>query len=199
MQEHSRVRPRRRRWTLAAIVAAAVVLPLSAFVVTQVHFGSGDGLPDKLRNELAAEVQSVLESSPVILQVVQADHDHDHAGPARVMCAVDPFGIAPDNATTASQVQWVYAQHLCALGTPGMSWTFATKSGGPVAVSLLNPVTVRLPQPQLDYRTQVRQMIPAKYLTQALGSFQHPDEVAALRQQFNDAMASAQPAATPSS
>jgi hypothetical protein len=197
MQERPRGRRRpRRRWALAAIVAAAVALPLVAFVVTRVH--SGDGLSDKLRTDLAAEVQTILENSPAILQVVQASHDHDGAGPERVMCAVDPFGIAPETATSASQVQWVYAQHLCALGTPGTPWNFASKSAGPVAVSLRD-TNVVLPAPRADYRTQVRQMIPAKYLTQAFGSFQHPDVVTRLRQQFTDQVSSATPvAASPS-
>jgi hypothetical protein len=195
-QVHGRAQARRRprrRWLLAAIVAAAVALPLVAFAVTRLHSGGSDGLSNKLRAELAAEVQTILETSPVILQVVQADHDHGEGGPARVMCAVDPFGIGPDTATSASQVQWVYAQHICALASPGMTWNFATKSAGPVAVSLLNPPSVRLPQPRQDYRTQVREMIPAKYLTQAFGTFEHPDLVAQLRQKFNDEVASASP------
>jgi hypothetical protein len=199
--EHSRVsiqvdprarHRRRRRWPLAAILAAAVALPVVAFVVTRMHFGA-DGLPSKLRTDLATEVQAILETSPVILEIGQAAHDHDHGGPVRVMCAVDPFGIAPATATSAGQVQWVYAQHLCAIATPGTPWDFASKSAGPVAVSLSNPPSVLLPQPRQDFRTQVRQLIPAKYLTQAFGPFQHPDVVAKLRQQFNTEVASAKP------
>lgn len=199
MHEHTQAPRRpRRRWLLAVIVAAAVALPLAAFVATRVHSSGGGGLSDKLRADLAAEVRTILETSPTILQIVQADHDHGD-GPARVMCAVDPFGIAPETATSVGQIQWVYAQHLCALASPGMSWNFTTKSAGPVAVSLLNPPSIRLPKPREDYRTQVRQMIPAKYLPQAFGSFEHPDVVTRLRQQFNDQVASATPAAgTPS-
>jgi hypothetical protein len=180
-----------------AIVVAALALPAIAFVVTRVHLGGSDGLPGRLRDDLAAEVQSILENSTTIAHVGMADHDHSQAGPVRVMCAVDPFGVDPATATDAGQVRRVYAQHLCAIGAPGTPWEWATKSAGPVVVSLGPPPTVAIPQPRQDYRTQVQQMIPAQYLTRAFGTFAHPDLVARLRQRFLARVSSASPSPPP--
>jgi hypothetical protein len=77
----------------------------------------------------------------------------------------------------------VYAQHLCVIAAPGTPWDYATKSAGPVAVQL-DTAAVRLPRPQQDYRTQIRAMIPARYLADAFGNFAHPDVVARLRDRY---------------
>jgi hypothetical protein len=181
-----------------AVVAAAVALPVVAFVVTRVHLGGSDGLPAGLRADLTAEVQSILENSSTIAQTGMVGHDHEAGTAVRVMCAVDPFGVDPANARGANEVRWVYAQHLCAMGTPGTPWEWATKSAGPVAVALGNPPRVVVAQPQRDYRTQVRQMIPAQYLSKAFGSFAHPELVARLRQRFQAEVSSAHPSPGPS-
>ncbi len=182
---------RRRRWPLVAILLAALMLPVTALVVTRTHLFGGGGLPDGLRRDLAAQVESILENSSVIAHVGMADHDH--SGQTEVMCAVDPFGIDPATASGEGQVRWVYAQHLCVIAPPGTPWDYAPKSAGPVAVSLTNPPDVRLPQPSRDYRTQVREMIPARYLPQAFGYFAHPDLIAALRKRFTTQPAGATP------
>src|SRR5207302_4517120 len=110
---------------------------------------------------------------------------------------VDPFGTDPPGATDVSQVRWVYALHLCAYAEPGTPWDWANKSSGPLAAQLTSPPTVILPVPTRDYRTQVTQMIPARCLTQALGTFAHPDLIARLRDRYNREVASASPPASP--
>jgi hypothetical protein len=181
------------------VVLVALALPATALVVLHpgwlgrqpaaARFGD---VPEPLRGMLAAQAVPVLENDA---QIQHLGHDEDSTGPRRVMCTVDPFGVDPPGAATVAEVQWVYALHLCVIGEPGLPWDYATKSAGPVAIGLGNPPAVRLPQPQIDYRTQVRQMIPARYQPQAFGSFGHPELVAALRQRYIDQVAQA-PAAT---
>jgi hypothetical protein len=184
---------------LVIIIVAALALPVAAFAVTHLHFGESGPLSGQLGADLSAEVQSILENSTTIAQVGTVGHDHGDATRVRVMCAVDPFGVDPSTATSVSQVRWVYAQHLCAIGEPGTPWEWATKSAGPVAVALGTQPRVLIPQPRQDYRTQVRQMIPAQYLTRAFGTFTHPDLVARLRQRFQAEVSSAHPSPAPSS
>jgi hypothetical protein len=190
----------RRRWPAVLAVVLALLLPLTAALVVlhpgwahrqSAPTGFGD-VPDSLRGQLSDEVTAVLENAP---QIEHLGHDEDSAGARRVMCAVDPFGVDPPGTTTAAGVRWVYALHLCVIGEPGTPWDYATKSAGPVAVGLGGSPVVRLPQPQLDYRTQVRQMIPARYQPEAFGSFGHPELVARLRQRYIAEVASAPAAA----
>jgi hypothetical protein len=182
------------------VVLVALLLPAAALVVLhpgwlhrQPSVARYGDVPDALRGQLTAEVVPVLENAA---QLQHLGHDEDSAGPRRIMCTVDPFGVDPPGTTALAQVQWVYALHLCVIGEPGLPWDYATKSAGPVAVGLGSPPRVRLPEAQVDYRTQVRQMIPARYQSQAFGTFGHPQLVAALRQRYNSQVANA-PAATP--
>ncbi|GAA5200334.1 hypothetical protein GCM10023322_78000 [Rugosimonospora acidiphila] len=182
---------RLRRWPVLLVVLLALALPAAALLVLNpqwIHGSGSGGLPDRLRISLAQRAVVMLESSP---QIEHLGHDEDNAGPRRVMCTLDPFGVDPPAATTVAQVRWVYALHLCVIGQDGTPWDYATKSAGPVAIGLGNPPAVRLPVPQLDYRTQVRQLIPARYQSQAFGSFAHPQLVAQLRQRYIAQVASA--------
>jgi hypothetical protein len=176
------------------VVLACLTLPIAGLVVARPGWigrsssGRPGDLPDRLRIPLAGQAVAALENAP---QIEHLGHDEDNAGARRVMCTVDPFGVDPPGATTVAQVQWVYALHLCVLGEPGTPWDYATKSAGPVVIGLGNPPVVRLPVPQIDYRTQVRQMIPVRYQTAAFGSFAHPQLVAQLRKRYNAEVASA--------
>jgi hypothetical protein len=146
---------------------------------------------DPFNQGLAVQAQAILETSPEIINFGSAGgHVHNTAGTVQVMCTVDPFGTDPPDATSAGQVHWVYALHLCVIGTPGTPWDYATKTSGPVAVRLDGVPTVRLPAAGNDYRGQVREIIPARYQTQAFGSFAHPQLVAALRARYNATVAS---------
>lgn len=185
-------RPARRRWPVVALVLVCLTLPVAALAVQNPGWfsrssGRPGALPDRLRLPLAEQAVSALENAP---QIEHLGHDEDNAGARRVMCTADPFGVDPPDAATVTEVRWVYAQHLCVIGQPGLPWDYATKSAGPVAVGLGNPPVVRLPVPQIDYRTQVRQLIPARYQPMAFGSFAHPQLVAALRQRYNAEVAS---------
>ena len=196
------LRQTRRRWPAVLVVLAALMLPVAAALVVfhpawtgrQASGGGPGDLPDALRRELSDRAVPVLETAP---QIEHLGHDHDTTGRRRIMCTLDPFGVDPAGATTASQVQWVYGLHLCVMGEPGTPWDYASKSAGPVAVGLGTPPAVRLPGPALDYRTQVRQMIPARYQARAFGSFAHPELVAQLRKRYTAEVASAPAASSP--
>jgi hypothetical protein len=139
---------------------------------------------------LAIQAQAILETSPEIINFgADGGHAHNTAGSVQVMCTVDPFGTDPPDATSAGQVHWVYALHLCVVGASRTPWDYATKTSGPVAVRLDGVPTVRLPAAGKDYRSQVSEMIPARYQAQALGSFAHPQLIAALRTRYNATVA----------
>jgi hypothetical protein len=195
-------RKRRVRWPVVVVPVAALALVAAALVVVLTGgskpagpaTAAGSTLPDKFRLALAAKVVQILETSTPSEHL---SHGHDLTGNERIMCTVDPFGTDPPGVTDVSQVRWVYALHLCAYAEPGTPWLYASKTSGPLAAQLTTPPTVILPVPTRDYRTQVTQMIPARYLTQAFGNFAHPDLIARLRDQYDKEIASASPPASP--
>jgi hypothetical protein len=188
----------KKRWLVVVIPVAALALVAAALVVVLTGgsrpagsaAAAGSTLPDKFRLALAAKVVEILETSTPAQHL---SHGHDLSGHERIMCTVDPFGTDPPGVTDVAQVRWVYALHLCAFADPGTPWIYANKSSGPLAAQLTSPQTVLLPVPTRDYRTQVTQMIPARYLTQAFGTFAHPDLIARLRDRYNKEIASASP------
>ncbi len=181
-------RRQRHRKIMVLVIGSAVALLGAAIAVTYVGFHRDGGMSDGFRKSLASQAQRILENSPVIANLGVAAHIHDPGTPNRVMCAVDPFGTDPADATMASQVHVVYALHLCAIAPAGTPWDYAPKSAGPVVVDL-DDGTVWVAQPNQDYRTQVKAKIPAQYQKQAFGNFAHPEVVASLRDRYNKEMA----------
>jgi hypothetical protein len=180
----------RARWRAWLAVLAAVGLLSIAIVLTLSGHGGGSTaaartapttLPDRLREELVPRTIALLQDSTPAEHV---SHGHDLGGADRILCTVDPFGTDPADASTMGEVRWVYAQHLCAFGPPGTPWDYATKSSGPIAISLTSPTVILLPHVGTPYREQVDRMIPARYLPQAYGTFAHPQQVADLRKKF---------------
>lgn len=178
---------RRPRKIMLMVLTLSVALLAAAATVTYVGLHRSGGQLDAFHRALAGQAQSILENSPVIANLGVAAHIHDPNTPNRVMCAVDVFGTEPADATEATQVHVVYAQHLCAMAPTGTPWDYAPKSAGPVVVDLDNG-TVWVPQPNQDYRTQVKAKIPERYQQQAFGTFRHPDVVGSLRQRYNTQM-----------
>src|SRR5436190_162853 len=181
-------RRRRHRKIMVLVIGLAVALLGAAVAVTYVGSHRAGGASDGFHKSLASQAQSILQNSPVIANLGVAAHIHDPNIPNRVMCAVDPFGTDPANATEASQVHVVYAQHLCAIAPAGTPWDYAPKSAGPVVVNLQDG-TVWVAQPNQDYRTQVKAKIPAQYQEQAFGTFKHPEVVASLRDRYTKEIA----------
>src|SRR5436309_1542828 len=95
---------RRQGKVMALVIGLAVALLGAAVAVTYVGFHHGGGSSDAFHKTLASQAQSILENSPVIANLGVAAHIHDPNTPNRVMCAVDPFGTDPADATQASQV-----------------------------------------------------------------------------------------------
>ena len=111
-------RPRHRRIVVPVLVLAVALLA-GAVAVTYVGFHRGGPFPDQMRRDLASQTRSILENSPVIANLGVAGHLHDPGAANKVLCAVDPFGTDPADATRAAQVRVVYAQHLCAIAPAG--------------------------------------------------------------------------------
>lgn len=179
--------------------------------------GAFDGLvaagQPALPEQLAARVVVVLEragppgggsaeptaADPARLDPARQGHPLD-TDPVRLVCAAKTFGFDPPEATTVDQVRVVYAHHMCAAVAPGLTWPGAIRVAGPLAVTLTEPATVRLPEqalpgvPDATQLDRVRSIIPERYHRQALApdGLVDPDVAELLRTRFEAAIRNAQ-------
>jgi len=109
------------------------------------------------------------------------------AGP--IVCAVEPFGVAPEGARTAAEVEWVYARHMCAITGPGTDWARSVRVAGPLAVRLGHHTEVRVPEAGPGYPERVRQLIPPRLHEEAFAEFDDEDVLDAARERFEQARA----------
>ncbi|MBO3748850.1 hypothetical protein J5X84_22455 [Streptosporangiaceae bacterium NEAU-GS5] len=183
--------------TIAGVAAVAVGLAVFASALASGLASSGgpgsDGgpapgvdnpVPKPLRDQLAVKVRTILErASPT------EHHQHGHNfgdKPYPVVCAVEPFGIDPPEATTIKQVHWVYAQYMCAVDDFGGPWNASVRASGPLAVELTVPPDVVVPKSGPGYQDHIRQIIPARYHQLALGFFTDPSVIDEARKRFEE-------------
>lgn len=172
------------RWAaLVAVVAAAAVALLFRVVAA-----SGDEGED-LTDQLADRVVRVLEGSSL---EQHAEHGHKFEEGARAVCVAEVFGFDPPDATTAAEVDTIYAHHACAEVGTGFGWPDAIRAAEPLALELTtDPPTVVLPSaalppdPGAGYDGKIRAVIPEPYQEQAFADAGHLLED--LRQRFEDA------------
>src|SRR5690606_15366489 len=171
MLEDVRKPPARRRgfMAVAAVVVAGIAGTSLLAVLRQAD------LPQDLHQELAARVTVLLEqASP------EEHHDHGHhfeEDAGQVICAVEPFGVAPEGAQDVTQVEWVYARHMCAITGPGTDWKTSVRVAGPLAVRFGHHAEVRVPPPGPGYRDRVAVWSPGRGYEGALAAL---DEYAGL-------------------
>lgn len=159
-----------------AVTALVVVVPLR-------------GTPaERLRGQLDKRVAAILEH---VSPAEHHTHGHDVEADHKIICTAETFGTEPANARDIAQVRWVYAYFLCASGTPGTEWDFASRISGPTAVSLTEPPVVRIAAAGLGYPDRVREMIPDNLEARAFGGFVDHDLPATLRQRYDDEIANA--------
>ncbi|MGN9843063.1 hypothetical protein ACTMTI_33560 [Nonomuraea sp. H19] len=165
---------RTRRGLVAAIVT------LASLTLAGVMFFAARQPSAQLHAELAAEVTRILEqSSP------EEHQHHGHGFKSRVVCAVEPFGTAPADASSLVEVQWVYARHMCAVTGESSEWSVSVRASGPLAVRLgVIPPQVKVPEPGTGYPERVRQLIPARYHEQAFAEFEDDAAIEAARERF---------------
>lgn len=185
-------RRRQYRWLALLVVLATVV---AVGLLRAASSGSDSGVPAArqsgdppagLRADLAARLVTLLEQAT---PTEQHAHGHDAAGPGKVICAVDAFGMDPPDATTAAQVRSVYALHLCAVAETGRPWDLSVKFSGPLAADLTDPPALRIVQPGAGYPERVKELIPNRYQKRAVGPFLDEPALAKLRSRFNAAIA----------
>ncbi|MEU6711155.1 hypothetical protein ABZ897_06700 [Nonomuraea sp. NPDC046802] len=168
---------RTRRGLVAAIIT------LAGLTLAGVMFFSARQPSSQLNQELAAQVTLILEqASP------GEHHAHGHSFDSRVVCAVEPFGTEPADATSLVQVRWVYARHMCAVTGQSTDWAESVRASGPIAVKISIPPEVRVPAPGAGYPDRVRQLIPARYHEQAFAEFSDDAAIDAARERFNQAI-----------
>jgi hypothetical protein len=165
---------RTRRGLIAAIVT------LASLTLAGVMFFAARQPSDQLKEELAAQVTKILEeSSP------DEHHAHGHSFDSRVVCAVEPFGTEPADATSLVEVTWVYARHMCAITGDSTEWAESVRASGPIAVKISIPSQIRVPEPGAGYPDRVRNLIPARYHEQAFREeFEDDAAIDAARQRF---------------
>ncbi|MGW0802271.1 hypothetical protein [Nonomuraea sp. NPDC002799] len=164
---------RTRRGLVAAIVTSA------SLTLAGVMFFVARQPSSQLNQELAAQVTLILEqASP------DEHHAHGHSFDSRVVCAVEPFGTEPADATSLVQVRWVYARHMCAITGQSSDWAASVRASGPIAVKIDIPPQIRVPTPGAGFPDRVRQLIPARYHAQAFADFESDDAIEAARERF---------------
>ncbi|MGP3958259.1 hypothetical protein ACTWPT_19805 [Nonomuraea sp. 3N208] len=166
-----------RRGLVAAIVT------LASLTLAGVMFFAARQPSSQLQEELAAQVTKILEeSSP------DEHHAHGHTFESRVVCAVEPFGTEPADATSLVEVTWVYARHICAITGESPDWAASVRAGGPIAVKISIPPQIRVPEPGAGYPDRVRNLIPERYHEQAFREeFEDDTAIEAARQRFSQA------------
>ncbi|MDI1462371.1 hypothetical protein QEZ54_15480 [Catellatospora sp. KI3] len=164
-------------WVLPELLALAVVAALSPLL-----------RPVDLDAALAARVTQVLE-----LSTPAEHHDHGHEVKAddRVICTAETMGYEPVDARTVAEVRRVYAYYLCAAGSPGQPWDFASRISGPVAVDLTEPPVVRIAQAGQGYPDRVRALLPDRYEARAFNGFVNHDLPKRVLERYEDEVADA--------
>lgn len=170
----------RRAWLVAVAVLVAVVVTVTAVVVALA--GRAEFGPPELKRALALRVTQVLERATLEEHREHGHHFSEHDG--QVVCAVAPFGVHPEGAVEAAQVEWVYAHHMCAVTGARQSWATSVRAAGPIAVRLADPQTVRVPTSGGAYAEQVTSLIPPRYHEVALAGFADEDAIEEARRRF---------------
>lgn len=163
--------------TRRGLVAASVTL--AGLTLAGVMFFVARQPSAQLNEELAAQVTLILEqASP------GEHHAHGHSFDSRVVCAVEPFGTEPPDATSLVEVRWVYARHMCAITGESPDWASSVRASGPIAVKISIPPEVRVPKDGLGYPDRVRQLIPKRYHELAFEEFSDDSAIEAARERF---------------
>jgi hypothetical protein len=164
---------RTRRGLVAALVT------LASLTLAGVMFFVARQPSSQLNKELAAQVTLILEQA-----TPGEHHAHGHSFDAGVVCAVEPFGTEPPDATSLVQVRWVYARHMCAVTGQSSDWAASVRAAGPIAVKIDIPPQVRVPEAGPGYQDRVKRLIPARYHAQAFADFTDESVIDAARERF---------------
>ncbi|MCF6471061.1 hypothetical protein FAF44_22055 [Nonomuraea sp. MG754425] len=157
----------------------ATIVTLAGLTLAGVTFLVARQPSSTLDDELAAQVTLILEqASP------GEHHAHGHSFDSRVVCAVEPFGTEPPDATSLVEVRWVYARHMCAITGESPDWAASVRASGPIAVKIDIPPEVRVPKSGAGYPDRVRQLIPERYHQLAFEEFSDDAAIEAAQQRF---------------
>ncbi|GAB2959945.1 hypothetical protein ACFMQL_12035 [Nonomuraea fastidiosa] len=157
----------------------AATITLAGITLAGVMFFASRQPSSTLNEELAAQVTLILEqASP------GEHHAHGHNFESGVVCAVEPFGTEPPNATSLVEVRWVYARHMCAVTGESPEWASSVRASGPIAVKIGIPPQIKVPEPGPGYPERVKRLIPERYHQQAFEDFQDDSAIDAARERF---------------
>ncbi|NBE94006.1 hypothetical protein FE391_35675 [Nonomuraea sp. KC401] len=166
--------------TRRGLVAATVTL--AGLTLAGVMFLAGRQPSAQLNDELAAQVTMILEQASA-----GEHHAHGHHFESNVVCAVEPFGTEPANASSLVEVKWVYARHLCAITGESSEWSVSVRASGPIAVRLGIPPMVKVPEAGVGYPERVRRLIPPRYHEEAFAGFSGDAAIEAAKERFAQA------------
>jgi hypothetical protein len=164
-------------WLLPELVAVAILA--AALLAAQTN---------PFQDQLAARAQAALEQlSPAELELYEpSGHAVDHGG--QVVCAAESFGTEPPTAKRIEDVQVIYAIYFCAMVQPGTPWDYASRSSGPVVITLTDPPAVQTAKSGVD-PNRVWAMIPDDLERKAAASFLEWGRLAGLRTRYEQAVA----------
>ena len=170
-------------------LAAAILLATSAgaFALSEPGPASAD-----VRAQIETRMRTVLE---------EADPgQHQHAGHAvpssggaekpAVVCGVRVYGHEPASAGSLDEVRTVYGFHMCGVAESQRPWDVAVKLAGPLILDMTtDPPGIEVVEAtaEVKYVDRVWQMFPPRYAEVALAEALSPDQMADLRERYDDA------------
>lgn len=164
---------RRHGWWLLPELTVVCVLALALVAVRGNAF----------QNQLSDRVEQVLEqASPSQFHL----HQITPGQVTKVICAAESFGTEPPGAKRIEEVQVIYANYLCAATVKGTPWDYASRSAGPVVVTLSDPPAVAIPESGEGYPERVKALIPDNLEAKAFAGFVDKGRPSALRSQYDD-------------
>lgn len=161
-------------WLLPELLVIAV---LAAVLITL--------QPNGLHEQLAARAQAVLEQRPPAELELHDKHGHVVSHDAKVICAAESFAMEPATAERIEDVRVIYAHYLCALVEKGTPWDYASRSSGPVVITLTDPPTVQIAPSGDGYPDRVRAMIPDDLEPRTFAGFSDRGRPSALLVRYN--------------
>src|SRR5690606_10864946 len=113
-------------------------------------------------------------SCPVLCR--PADRRRLHSFPTRRSSDLD-----------VTQVEWVYARHMCAITGPGTDWKTSVRVAGPLAVRFGHHAEVRVPPPGPGYPERVKELFPERLHEEAFAELDDGPALDTARERFEQA------------
>jgi hypothetical protein len=164
---------RRQAWWLAPELLILCVLALAMVLVR------GNAFQNQLSDRAELALEQATSTQFHLHQITPGQT-------SKVICAAESFGTEPPGAQRIEEVRVIYANYLCAAAVQGTPWDYASRSAGPVMITLSDPPTVTIAESGEGYPERVRALIPDNLESRAFAGFVDKGRPSALRTQYDD-------------